>query len=87
MTTIAERLADAGIEVRQRRMFWAPTRRRHYATLHSACRGEANAIIRREWFEEGGEGLWSDHPEWCLRRAKLVEEIEQRFLSALQVKP
>lgn len=67
------------IEARVRTAYWAPTRRRHYATLDQACRAEAGAIIRRQFFEEGGEGLWKDDLEMIVRRGKIKAELERAF--------
>ena len=67
------------IETRQRKMFWAPTKRRHYATLKQACQAEASAIITREWVEGGGEGRWLSHEEEAQRLAPMAREIERQF--------
>lgn len=72
------------IELRLRKMFWAPTRRRHYSTLSLACRAEAGAIISREWRENGEEGRWGDNPDMIIRRDVLAREIEDAFRLAVR---
>jgi len=69
----------AQIEARQKRMYWAPTRRRHYATLKQACRAEASAIITRAWVDGGGDGLWLEHEEEAQRIGPMASEIERNF--------
>ncbi len=65
------------IETRMKKMFWAPTRRRHYATLRQACRAEASAIMLREWRIDGEDGHWSESEEWALHYEALAEDIER----------
>jgi hypothetical protein len=67
------------IEPRVKKLFWAPTRHRHYATLDQACRAEAGAIIKRQFYEEGGEGMWQDDPEMIVRHRKIASELEASF--------
>ena len=67
------------IEIRTRKMFWAPTRKRHYATLRQACLAEAGAILTKEWYADGDgdEGRWTDSSEWVMHRNALAEDLER----------
>ncbi len=65
------------IEVRMRKVFWAPTRKRHYATLRQACRAEAGAILLKEWRQGGEEGHWHESPEWILHHEAMAEDFER----------
>ena len=71
------------IESRHRIMFWAPTRRRHYAKLSQACLAEAGAIVSREWREGGGEGHWSANPEEVINRSRIAAKIEADYRDAV----
>ncbi len=65
------------IEARMKRVFWAPTRKRHYASLRQACRAEASAIFLKEWRVDGEEGHWSESEEWALHYEALAEDLER----------
>ena len=75
------------IEKRIKPMFWAPTRRRHYATLKQACLAEAGAIVRREWFDGGGVGNWTDHPEEIINRSKIASKLDSEYRASVGSKP
>jgi len=70
------------IEKRQRTMFWAPTKRRHYATLKQACKAEASAIITREWVEGGGDGFWLENEAEAQRLGPMAAKIERDYRAA-----
>lgn len=62
------------IEARQRVMYWAPTRRRHYATLKQACWAEAGAKLKHKYRDE--DGHWTDIPRLHVVRARVARRLE-----------
>ena len=74
------------IEARHRIVYWAPTRRRHYATLRQACCAEAGAIVKRRFIDHGGEDRWVDDERYVRLRWRLARMIENRFRAKLEGK-
>lgn len=77
------KLANA-IESRQRTMYWASTRRRHYANLRQACEAEARAIVSRAWRRRGCEEYWANDPEAIHVAAKLAIRIEREARASMR---
>jgi len=71
------------IEARTRTMYWAPTRRRHYATLSQACLAEARAIIKRRFQEGGDEGWWGEYEHLHAVAYRYARLIERRSRAAM----
>lgn len=63
------------LEPRQRLMFWAPTRRRHYPSLARAAMAEAGAMVARKYPAEG-QWHWTQDDRLQAVRARLARRIE-----------
>lgn len=68
-------------------MYWAPTRRRHYANLSQAAQAEAGAMITKRWREQGESGLWGDNPSMVRLRWRLARMIESKYRRSLTHDP
>lgn len=70
------------IDVRVKKMYWAPNRHRHYAKLRQACEAEARAIVKRAWYRRGNDGYWADDQEALAVVARLARRIERNARAA-----
>lgn len=74
----------ASIVAKMRLAYWAPTRRRHYATLKQALHAEAVARIRRRYPREYAEPDVG-HPGWSWREMPTAEKLLRRMVAYLRM--
>ena len=72
----------SAIEKRLRVMYWAPTRRRHYASINQAARAEAGARIAQKYpYKEEGQH-WSANANLMLVRERFARRIAGAYRRA-----
>lgn len=71
------------IIIRQKVMYWSPTRNRHYASLRQAALAEAGSQVSEKYPQEEG-WHWTQDDRLTIARARLARRLEAAARLAAQ---
>ncbi|MDT1061157.1 hypothetical protein RM190_04750 [Paracoccus sp. CPCC 101403] len=71
------------IEKRLKPMYFAPTKRQHYASMSAAARAEANTLMFEKYPSYGNEPFWAENERLCRVRDRLMQRIIRRSRLAI----